>query len=276
MGIKAYKPTSPGRRGMVVSDFTELTRRTSEKSLTVGKHSTGGRNNYGRMTVRFRGGGVKRCYRLIDFKRYDKDGVPAKVAEIEYDPNRTSRIALLHYADGEKRYILAPVGVKQGDVLMSGATAEFRPGNNMAIENIPEGINIHCIEMVPGKGAQIARSAGQYAVLRAKENGYAQVRLPSGEVRLINVKCRATIGQVGNIEHADIKLGKAGKARYLGFRPHVRGVAQNPVDSPMGGGEGKADGGGHPQSPWAQLSKGFKTRKPNKQSDNFIVSRRKK
>ena len=202
--------------------------------------------------------------------------MPAKVAEIEYDPNRTSRIALLHYADGEKRYIPAPVGVKQGDVLVSGPTADFKPGNNMPIANIPDGINIHCIELVPGKGAQLARAAGQYAILRAKENGYAQVRLPSGEVRLINVKCRATIGQVGNVEHSDIKLGKAGKSRYLGFRPHVRGVVQNPVDSPMGGGEGRASGGGHPQSPWAQLSKGFKTRNPKKQSSNFIVSRRKK
>ncbi len=276
MGIKAYKPTSPGRRSMVVSDFAELTRRTPEKSLTVGKHSTGGRNNLGRMTVRFRGGGVKRAYRIIDFKRWDKDGVPAKVAHIEYDPNRTCRIALLHYADGEKRYIIAPLGLKQGDTVMSGPNAEFKTGNCLPIENIPDGLNIHCIEMKPGKGAQIARAAGQYAILRAKEKGYAQVRLPSGEVRLINVKCRAVIGQVGNLEHGDIKLGKAGKARYLGFRPHVRGVAQNPVDSPMGGGEGKADGGGHPQSPWAQLSKGFKTRKPKKQSDRFIISRRKK
>ncbi len=261
---------------MTVSDFAELTRRTSEKSLTVGKTSTGGRNNLGRMTVRFRGGGVKRAYRIIDFKRYDKDGVPARVAEIEYDPNRTCRIALLHYADGEKRYIPCPVGLKQGDTIMNGATAEYKPGNNMALKDIPDGINIHCIEMVPGKGAQLVRAAGQYAILRAKENGYAQVRLPSGEVRLINEKCRATIGQVGNVEHQDISLGKAGKKRYLGFRPHVRGVVQNPVDSPMGGGEGRSSGGGNPRSPWGMLSKGFKTRKKSKQSDRFIIERRKK
>lgn len=276
MGIKSYKPTSPGRRAMVVSDFAEITRSTPEKSLTVGKKSTGGRNNYGRMTVRFRGGGVKRAYRLIDFKRNDKDGVPAKVAHIEYDPNRTCRIALLHYADGAKRYIPCPVGLKQGDVVMNGAKAEFRPGNNMMLQDIPDGINIHCIEMVPGKGAQLVRAAGQYAVLRAKENGYAQVRLPSGEVRLINAKCRATIGQVGNVEHGDISLGKAGKKRYLGFRPHVRGVVQNPVDSPMGGGEGRSSGGSNPCSPWGVLSKGFKTRKHKKNSDRFIIQRRNK
>ncbi len=276
MGTKAYKPTSPSRRGMVVSDFKELTRRTSEKSLTVGKRSTGGRNNLGRMTVRFRGGGVKRAYRIIDFGRNDKDGVPAKVAEIEYDPNRTCRIALLHYADGEKRYIPCPVGLKQGDTVMNGPTAEFKPGNNMMLKDIPDGINIHCIEMVPGKGAQLVRAAGQYAILRAKENGYAQIRLPSGEVRLINEKCRATIGQVGNVDHNEIKLGKAGKKRYLGFRPHVRGVVQNPVDSPMGGGEGRSSGGGHPRSPWGQLAKGFKTRRNKLHSDRFIIERRKK
>ena len=275
MGIKAYKPTSPGVRGMVVSDFADLTRSTPEKSLTVGKRSTGGRNNYGRVTVRFRGGGVKRAYRLIDFKRNDKDGIPATVAHIEYDPNRTCRIALLEYADGVKRYIPCPNGIKQGDVLMNGPKAEFKTGNCLPLENIPDGINVHCIELKPGKGAQIARAAGQYAILRAKENGYAQLRLPSGEVRLINAKCRATIGQVGNLEHRDIKLGKAGKKRYLGFRPHVRGVAQNPVDHPMGGGEGRASGG-HPESPWGQLAKGFKTRKHKKSSDRFIIERRKK
>ena len=276
MGIKTYKPTSAGRRGMTVSDFSELTRRTSEKSLTEGKRSTGGRNNLGRMTVRFRGGGVKRAYRIIDFKRADKDGVPAKVAHIEYDPNRTCRIALLHYVDGEKRYIPCPVGLKQGDMVCSGPTAEFTTGNNMPLANIPDGINIHCIELVPGKGAQLARAAGQYAVLRGKEGSYAQVRLPSGEVRLINLKCRATIGQVGNVEHSDICLGKAGKKRYKGFRPHVRGVAQNPVDHPMGGGEGRSSGGGHPCSPWGQLAKGFKTRKHKLASDRFIIERRKK
>ena len=275
MGIKAYKPNTPGQRGMVVSDFAELTRRTPEKSLTHGKRSTGGRNNMGRITVRFRGGGVKRAYREIDFKRNDKDGMAATVAEIEYDPNRTSRIALLKYEDGTKRYIPCPVGLKQGDTVMSGPTAEFKPGNCMPLASIPEGINIHCIELVPGKGAQLVRAAGQYAILRAKEGNYAQVRLPSGEVRLINLKCRATIGQVGNVDHRDIKLGKAGKKRYLGFRPHVRGVAQNPVDSPMGGGEGRASGG-HPQSPWGLLAKGYKTRKPRKASDRFIIERRKK
>lgn len=276
MGIKKYNPTSPGRRGMTVSDFAEITRTTSEKSLTEGKRSTGGRNNVGRVTCRFRGGGVKRNYRIIDFRRNDKDGIPAKVAHIEYDPNRSARIALLHYADGEKRYILAPVGLKQGDVVMAGATAEFKPGNCMQIKDIPNGINIHCIEMLPGRGAQLVRSAGQYAVLRAKEGGYAQVKLPSGEVRLININCRATIGQVGNQEHSGISLGKAGKKRYLGKRPHVRGVVMNPVDHPMGGGEGRTSGGGHPVSPWGQLAKGYRTRNPKKQSNRFIIERRKK
>lgn len=276
MGIKKYNPTSPGRRQMSVSDFAELTRRTPEKSLTVGKNSTGGRNNMGRITLRFRGGGVKRAYRMIDFLRSDKDGVPAKVAHIEYDPNRTSRIALLHYADGEKRYIPAPVGVEQGTVLLSGPTAEYKPGNNMAIKDIPDGINIHCIELVPGRGAKLVRAAGQYAILRGKEGDYAQVKMPSGEVRLIHVNCRATIGQVGNLEHSAISLGKAGRKRYFGKRPHVRGVAMNPVDHPMGGGEGRTSGGGHPVSPWGQLAKGYRTRKPKKASDRFIIERRKK
>ncbi len=275
MGIKKYKPTSPGRRQMSVSDFSDITRSGSEKSLTVGMHSTGGRNNYGRITSRFRGGGVKRSYRLIDFKRA-KDGVPAKVAHIEYDPNRSARIALLHYADGEKRYILAPVNLKQGDTVMNGPTAEYKPGNCMAIRDIPAGINIHCIELMPGQGAKLARAAGQYAVLRAKEGDYAQVKMPSGEIRLIHVSCRATIGQVGNIEHSSINLGKAGKKRYLGRRPHVRGVVMNPVDHPMGGGEGRTSGGGHPRSPWGQLAKGYRTRKPKKASDRFIIERRKK
>ncbi|MDD3696105.1 MAG: 50S ribosomal protein L2 [Lentisphaeria bacterium] len=275
MGIKKYKPTSPGRRQMSVSDFSDITRATSEKSLTVGMSSTGGRNNKGRITLRFRGGGVKRSYRIIDFKR-SKDGVPAKVAHIEYDPNRSARIALLHYADGEKRYILAPVGLKQGDMLMNGPEAEFKIGNCMCLKDIPEGMSIHCIELVPGQGAKLARSAGQYAVLRSKEGNYAQVKLPSGEIRLIHQNCRATVGQVGNLEHSSIVLGKAGKKRYLGRRPHVRGVAQNPVDHPMGGGEGRTSGGGHPRSPWGQLAKGYKTRKPKKASDRFILERRKK
>ena len=274
MGIKQYKPTSPGRRQMSVSDFSELTRRTPEKSLTVGKRSTGGRNNLGRITTRFRGGGVKRRYRLIDFKRV-KDECPAVVEHIEYDPNRSARIALLKYEDGKKAYILCPVGLKQGDTVRSGANAEFRPGNALCLKDIPEGLNVHCIEMVPGRGAAIARAAGQYAIVRAKEGEYVQVKMPSGEVRLIHGNCRATIGQVGNLEHSGISLGKAGKKRYLGKRPHVRGVAQNPVDHPMGGGEGRASGG-HAKSPWGQLAKGYRTRKPKKASDKFIIQRRKK
>lgn len=274
MAIKKYKPTSPSRRQMAVSDFAEITRSTPEKSLVFGKRSTGGRNNLGRITTRFRGGGVKRKLRKVDFLR-NKDGVPAKVAHIEYDPNRSARLALLHYADGEKRYIIAPVGLKQGDTVVSGTGVEFKPGNSMPLGDIPMGMTIHCIELVPGKGAAIARAAGQNATLRAREGDYAQVRLPSGEVRLIHVKCRATIGQVGNIEHSGIVLGKAGKKRYLGKRPHVRGVAMNPVDHPMGGGEGRASGG-HPQSPWGQLAKGFRTRKKSKGSNKFIVQRRKK
>ncbi len=274
MAIKKYKPTTPSRRQMAVSDFAEITRSTPEKSLVVGKRSTGGRNNLGRITTRFRGGGVKRKLRKVDFLR-DKDGVPAKVAHIEYDPNRSARLALLHYADGEKRYIVAPVGLKQGDTVLSGSGAEFKPGNAMALADIPMGMTIHCIELVPGKGAAMVRAAGQSAILRAREGDYAQVRLPSGEVRLVNVKCRATIGQVGNIEHSGIVLGKAGKKRYLGKRPHVRGVVMNPVDHPMGGGEGRASGG-HPRSPWGQLAKGFRTRKKSKGSNKFIVQRRKK
>lgn len=274
MGIKQYKPTSPGRRQMSVSDFSELTRRAPEKSLTEGKRSTGGRNNLGRVTTRFRGGGVKRRYRIIDFKR-TKDECAATVAHIEYDPNRSARIALLEYADGTKSYILCPVGLKQGDTVRSGSEAEFRPGNTMCIKDIPEGLNVHCIEMVPGRGAALVRAAGQYAIVRAKEGAYVQVKLPSGEVRLIHGNCRATIGQVGNLEHSGISLGKAGKKRYLGFRPHVRGVAQNPVDHPMGGGEGRTSGG-HAKSPWGQLAKGYRTRKPKRASDKFIIQRRKK
>jgi len=275
MAIKKYKPTSPGRRGMTVSDFAEITRTTPEKSLVVGKRSTGGRNNLGRITTRFRGGGVKRKLRKVDFLR-KKEGVPATVAHIEYDPNRTARLALLHYADGKKAYIIAPVGLKQGDVVMNGPKAEFKPGNSMALADIPVGVTIHCIELTPGKGAAMVRAAGQSATLRAKEAKYAQIKLPSGEIRLVHLKCRATIGQVGNLEHAGIVLGKAGKSRYLGRRPHVRGVVMNPVDHPMGGGEGKTSGGGHPQSPWGQLAKGFRTRNKKKASSKFIVERRKK
>ena len=275
MAIKKYKPTSPGRRQMSVVDCAELTRATPEKSLTTGKKSTGGRNNRGRTTTRFRGGGVKRRHRRIDFRR-DKDGVPAKVAHIEYDPNRSGRIALLHYADGEKRYILAPLGLKQGDAVMSGPDAGFELGNAMALRDIPVGVEIHNIELMPGRGGALVRSAGQVAQLRAKEGNYGQVKLPSGEVRLIHLNCRATIGQVGNLEHSGINLGKAGKKRYLGRRPHVRGVAMNPVDHPMGGGEGRSSGGGHPTSPWGTLAKGQRTRDKKKASSKFIVERRKK
>jgi large subunit ribosomal protein L2 len=260
---------------MAVNDFAEITRTTPEKSLVFGKRSTGGRNNNGRVTTRFRGGGVKRKLRKVDFLR-KKDGVPAKVAHIEYDPNRTARLALLHYADGEKAYIIAPVGLKQGDTVMNGPGAEFKPGNCLALADIPVGVSIHCIELVPGRGGVLVRAAGQSATLRAKEGKYAQVKLPSGEVRLVNLKCRATIGQVGNVEHAGVVLGKAGKKRYLGKRPHVRGVVMNPVDHPMGGGEGRTSGGGHPQSPWGQLAKGFRTRNKKKASNKFIVERRKK
>lgn len=275
MGIKKYKPTSPGRRQMSVSDFSDLTRSTPEKSLTQGMKSTGGRNNTGRTTMRFRGGGVKRRYRLIDFRR-DKDAVGAVVRHIEYDPNRSARIALLEYEDGEKRYILAPVGLKQGDKVRSGSEAEFKVGHAMRLGDIPDGLTVHCIEMYPGRGAILARAAGQQATVRAKEGDYVQVKLPSGEIRQLHVNCRATIGQVGNLEHSSINLGKAGKKRYLGKRPHVRGVVMNPVDHPMGGGEGRTSGGGHPQSPWGQLAKGYRTRKSKKSSNRFIITRRKK
>jgi large subunit ribosomal protein L2 len=276
MGLKNYKPVTPSSRGMSVSDFTDLTRSRPEKRLTVGKRATGGRNNQGRITTRFRGGGVKRTLRRIDFRR-DKDGVPAKVAHIEYDPNRSARLALLHYADGEKRYILAPAGLKVGDTVLSGAAAlEFTPGNCMPLAEIPPGVPIHNLELVPGKGAALVRTAGAVAEVRAKEGDYAQVRMPSGEIRLVNLKCRATIGQVGNAEHSAISRGKAGKTRYLGRRPHNRGVVMNPIDHPMGGGEGRTSGGGHPRSPWGQLAKGFRTRKKNKTSSRFIVQRRKK
>ncbi|MBQ7652165.1 MAG: 50S ribosomal protein L2 [Victivallales bacterium] len=275
MGIKKYKPTSPGRRQMSVSDFSEITRSTPEKSLTEGKRSTGGRNNHGRVTCRFRGGGVKRRYRIIDFKR-NKDDVSAVVEHIEYDPNRSARIALLKYEDGEKRYILAPLGLKQGDVVRSGENAEFKTGHALALKDIPDGLTVHCIELYPGRGACIARAAGQQAIVRGKEGNYVQVKLPSGEVRMINGNCRATIGQVGNLDHSGISLGKAGKKRYLGKRPHVRGVVQNPVDHPMGGGEGRTSGGGQPVSPWGQLARGLKTRKKKKASTRFIIQRRKK
>ena len=275
MAVKSYNPTTASRRNMTVSDFSEITATSPLKSLTKGKSSTGGRNSYGRVTTRFRGAGNKRRYRMIDFMRA-KDGVPAKVVSIEYDPNRTARIALLAYADGEKAYILAPNGLQVGQTVMNGSKAELKPGNCLKIKDIPVGVTIHNIEMLPGQGAKLVRSAGQSAVLRGKEEVYAQIKLPSGEVRMINMECKATIGVVGNEEHMNIKLGKAGKKRYMGKRPHVRGVAMNPIDHPMGGGEGRSSGGGHPVSPWGQLAKGKRTRYPKKTSSKFIVERRKK
>jgi large subunit ribosomal protein L2 len=272
MAVKKVKPTSPGRRFQVYSTFEEITRSTPEKSLLKVSKNTGGRNSYGRITSRHIGGGHKQHYRIIDFKR-DKTGVPAKVATIEYDPNRSSRIALLHYADGEKRYILAPVNLSVGDTVMSGPTADIKPGNNLPLVNIPLGTQIHNIELKKGKGGQIVRSAGTFAQLMAKEDRYALLKLPSGEVRMVLLTCQATIGQVGNVIHEKLSLGKAGRKRWLGKRPKVRGVAMNPVDHPMGGGEGRSSGGRHPCSPWGTPSKGYKTRK-NKQSTKFIVKKR--
>ena len=275
MAIKSYNPTTPSRRHMSVIDNANLSKVAPEKSLLKGKKSTGGRNNQGRITTRFRGAGNKRSYRMVDFYR-TKENIAAKVATIEYDPNRTANIALIVYADGEKAYILAPAGLKVGDKVMNGANAELKPGNSLKLRDIPVGIEISCIEMTPGSGAKLVRSAGQVATLRGKEETYAQIKLPSGEVRMIHLDCRAMIGQVGNADLMNTKLGKAGKKRYKGFRPHVRGVAQNPVDHPMGGGEGRESGGGHPVSPWGKLAKGKRTRNPRKGSKNFIVERRKK
>ena len=276
MAVKTFNPVTPSRRHMAVMDYAStLTAKAPEKSLVKGKKSTGGRNNYGRITTRFRGAGNKRCYRMVDFLR-NKEGVPAKVVSIEYYPNRTANIALISYADGEKSYILAPVGLKVGDVVMNGPKSELKPGNWLKLKDIPVGINVCCIELQPGRGAKLVRSAGQVATLRGKEETYAQIKLPSGEVRMIHVDCRAMIGQIGNLDLMNVKMGKAGKKRYKGFRPHVRGVAMNPVDHPMGGGEGRTSGGGHPVSPWGQLSKGKRTRNPKKTSKNFIVERRKK
>ena len=275
MAIKSYNPTTPSRRHMSVIDNANLSKVAPEKSLVKGKKSSGGRNNQGRITTRFRGAGNKRSYRMVDFYR-TKENIAAKVATIEYDPNRTANIALINYADGEKAYILAPVGLKVGDTVMNGANAELKPGNCLKLRDIPVGIEISCIEMTPGSGAKLVRSAGQVATLRGKEETYAQIKLPSGEVRMIHLDCRAMIGQIGNADLMNTKLGKAGKKRYKGFRPHVRGVAQNPVDHPMGGGEGRESGGGHPVSPWGKLAKGKRTRNPRKGSKNFIVERRKK
>jgi large subunit ribosomal protein L2 len=274
MGIKKYKPTSAARRHMTVSDFADITKATPEKKLTAPLKRSGGRNVHGHITRRHQGGGHKRRYRVIDFKRQDKDGVPAKVASVEYDPNRTANIALLHYADGEKRYILAPVGLAVGDTLFAGANSDIRPGNCLPLLNIPVGTVIHNVELKPGRGAQIIRSAGTSGQLMAKEERYAQVRLPSGAVRKVLIECRATVGQLGNIEHEIIRMGKAGKSRWLGIRPTVRGLAMNPVDHPHGGGEGKSgQGNPHPVSPWGQKTKGLTTR-TNKRTDKFIVSKR--
>ena len=275
MALRKVKPTSPGRRFQTYDSFEEITKSCPEKSLVRSLKKSGGRNNAGRMTCRHRGGGHKRRYRAIDFKR-DKIDVPGKVAAIEYDPNRSARIALLHYEDGEKRYIVAPHKVAVNDKVVASNKADIQPGNVMPLKHIPLGTHIHNIEMRPGKGAQIARSAGTYAQLMAKEGRYAQVKLPSGEDRMFLIDCRATIGMVGNLEHENVSLGKAGRARWRGSRPRVRGVAKNPVDHPMGGGEGKASGGRHPCSPWGLPAKGYRTRKKNHRTDKYIVRRRKK
>ena len=277
MPIKKYKPYTPSRRFMSVTTFDELTKKAPEKSLTTDLKSQAGRNVHGRITVRHRGGGVKRHYRIIDFKR-NKDNVPARVAALEYDPNRTANIALLYYADGEKSYILAPLGLKNDDVIISGTSEiDIKVGNAMPISEIPVGTMIHNIELKPGRGGQLCRSAGTAAQLMAKEDDYAQVRLPSGEVRMVLVKCRATIGQVGNIDHGNISIGKAGRKRHMGWRPTVRGVVMNPCDHPHGGGEGKSPiGMPSPVTPWGKPTLGYKTRKPKKHSDKYIVRRRKK
>ncbi len=275
MAIKKYKPTTPGRRNMTGYTFEEITKKDPEKSVVVSLKSTGGRNAEGRITARHRGGGHKRKYRIIDFKR-NKDGIPANVAAIEYDPNRSARIALLHYLDGEKRYILAPAGLKVGDQVESGPEADIKVGNALPLANIPLGSVIHNIELQPGKGAQMVRSAGTSAQLMAKEGSYATIRLPSGEFRMVLQICRATLGQVGNVEHENMVIGKAGRSRYLGRRPHVRGVAMNPVDHPHGGGEGRAPiGRPGPVTPWGKPALGRRTRK-KKASDSLIVRRRKK
>src|SRR5689334_9632388 len=274
MPIRIYRPTSPGRRGMSVSTFEEITRSKPERSLVEKKISKAGRNNQGRITARHRGGGVKRRYRIIDFKR-NKPGVPAKVFSIEYDPNRSARIALLHYVDGEKRYIVAPQQLRVGDIVLSGPDAEVKPGNAMPLRAVPLGTFVYNVEMTPGKGGQISRSAGTFCQVMAKEGQEAVLRLPSGEMRKVSAECGCTIGQVGNEDHQNVVIGKAGKSRWLGRRPNVRGVAMNPVDHPMGGGEGKSSGGRHPCSPWGLLAKGKKTRK-SKLSDKYIIRSRKK
>jgi len=275
MPVKSFKPYTPSRREMTMADFSELTKKAPEKSLTKGLRKTGGRNNTGMIMVRHIGGGHKRAYRLIDFKR-DKLGVPGKIVSIEYDPNRSSRICLVHYADGDKRYILHPVGLKIGESILSGPQAEIKTGNALPIDKIPDGSFIHAIELQPGKGAQMARSAGSQAQLMGKDGDYAQIKLPSGEIRLVLRRCMATLGQVSNIEHNTINYGKAGRTRHRGERPTVRGGAMNAVDHPMGGGRGKSKGGNHPKSPWNQLAKGFKTRTRKKIWGWMIVQDRRK
>src|SRR5579872_2522837 len=274
MPMKKYNPTTASRRFMSVVSRKEITKDRPEKSLVEGKQRTGGRNSEGLISVRFRGGGAKRAYRVIDFKR-DKFGIPAKVAAIEYDPNRTARIALLHYADGEKRYIVCPVGLEVGRTVTSGAEADILIGNALPLKNIPAGTVLHNIELRPGKGAQMARSAGAQAQLVSKEGGLALLKLPSGEVRRVPVECMATVGQVGNVDHENVSLGKAGRTRWMGKTPHNRGVTMNPVDHPHGGGEGKTSGGRHPVTPWGQPTRGFKTRN-NKRTDKWIVTRKSK
>jgi large subunit ribosomal protein L2 len=274
MPVKKYNPTSPGRRLMSVATFEEITKKKPEKSLLTAQKSTGGRNNTGRITTRHRGGGHKHHYRIIDFKR-DKFGIPGKVAAVEYDPNRSARIALINYADGEKRYILAPLGLKVGETINSGEQAEVRLGNTLPLRRIPLGTQIHNVELNIGKGGQLVRSAGAGAQLMAKDEKYAQVRLPSGEVRMIHVNCMATIGQVGNVDHENVRIGKAGRKRWMGRRPEVRGAAMNPVDHPHGGGEGRAPRGGQPQTKWGKPAQGYRTRN-NKRTDQFIIRGRRR
>jgi large subunit ribosomal protein L2 len=275
VGIKKYKPTSPGRRFMTTETFDDVTRSTPERSLVAPVKKSGGRNNNGRITTRHHGGGHKRRYRIIDFKR-DKDGVPARVAHVEYDPNRSARIALLHYMDGEKRYIIAPQGLGVGSMVESGPEADIKPGNALPLENIPTGTTIHNIELYPGRGAQLVRSAGGSAQLQAKEKGFGVVRLPSGELRRIGLACRATVGEVGNADHSNIDGGKAGRSRWRGVRPTVRGTAMNPVDHPHGGGEGKTTAGRHPVTPWGVPTLGYRTRPKHKRSDKYIILGRKR
>jgi len=276
MGIRKYKPTSPGRRNMSVNTFEEITKHEPEKSLLKPLKKHAGRNSYGRITVRHHGGGAKRKYRIIDFKR-NKDNIPGKIAGIEYDPNRSSNIALVHYADGEKRYIIAPLKLKVGDVIFSGPESDITVGNCLPLQNIPVGTTVHCVELKNGKGAQMVRSAGASAQLMAKEGNYATLRLPSGEMRLVRIECRATIGQVGNLDHQNVRIGKAGRKRHMGIRPTVRGSVMNPCDHPHGGGEGRAPiGRSGPVTPWGKPTLGYKTRKKNKPSDKYIVRARNK